>query len=197
MSRQQLLLDAVRRGKYARLYEHLSQRSDTEWCTTFSELETILGFALPNSAHIYRPWWANDTGSGHSQSLAWVMAGWRTAKVNLDDQTLIFKRHSGEQEDRPMLRSAPIQRDTAPTMEDFRAALKAHLMQARASGADSVTIRSGDLHRVVGGYPTPFNRMPMCCTAMYEEQRGGDQTLHKPDKNYGASLTIEYRLPRH
>jgi hypothetical protein len=92
MSRQTLMLEAVKRGKYAPLFHHLTGRGTAEWSTTFAELESILGFKLPNSAHLYRPWWANDAKSGHSQSMAWTAAGWKTANVDLEAGTLTFQR---------------------------------------------------------------------------------------------------------
>jgi hypothetical protein len=82
-------------------------------------------------------------------------------------------------------------------MDELRSTLRSILLEARNSGQDDAVISAGELHRVVGGYPTPFNRMPMCCKVMYEEQRPGDVTLAKPPKDFGASLAIKYRLPRH
>jgi len=97
--RLKLLRDAAKRGKYAPLHSFLIQHfllqpTQKEWRTTFQELERVLGFALPKSARIHRPWWANNQGQGggHSHALAWEMAGWRTAKVDLADETLVFRR---------------------------------------------------------------------------------------------------------
>ena len=92
MSRRALMEDAVRRGKYAALFHHLDKMTASEWNTTFSALEKILGFDLPKSARLYRPWWANDAKSGHSQSMAWDVAGWKTANVDLNAETLTFLR---------------------------------------------------------------------------------------------------------
>ncbi|HEY9090641.1 DUF7662 domain-containing protein [Parasphingorhabdus sp.] len=195
MSRRELLLEAVERGKYAPLYRHLLTRDGTEWQTTFSELENILGFSLPNSAHMYRPWWANDRGAAHSQSMSWTLAGWKSSSVDMDDATLTFKKHT-EEGATEMPSNENQDRLSAPKMDDFRAALKDYLLEARSEGISSVVINAGKLHRLVGGYPTPFNRMPMCCKAMYEEQTHGDRIVEKPMKDFGASLTIEYRLPR-
>lgn len=92
MDRRKLLLEAVKRGKYAPLYEHLSKREGDEWRTSFSALEKILGFSLPKSAWLYRPWWANEKKSGHSQAMAWTLSGWRTKDVDLDEGQLTFFR---------------------------------------------------------------------------------------------------------
>ena len=81
------------RGKYQRLYTHLCGLTTREWRTSFRELESIIGFELPASARLHRPWWANQTGgNGHSQALAWSAAGWETADVDMDAETLLLRR---------------------------------------------------------------------------------------------------------
>ena len=63
-----------------------------EWRTTFREIESIIGFELPASARLHRPWWANQRGgNGHSQALAWSVAGWETADVDMDAETLLLR----------------------------------------------------------------------------------------------------------
>jgi len=39
--------------------------------------------------------------------------------------------------------------------------------KALKNGEQSLTITSGELHRMGGGYPGAKHRMPMCCEAMY------------------------------
>ena len=85
------------RGKYQRLYEYLCSLPTQEWRTSFGEIESIIGFELPSSARRYRPWWANQGGSsGHSQALAWNAAGWETAQVDMDAETLLLRRKRAE-----------------------------------------------------------------------------------------------------
>lgn len=94
--RERLIRKAAARGKYAPLYRHLlSLRPETEWRAGFAEVERVLGFRLPDSARLHRPWWANSRrGSGHSHALAWQAAGWRTARVDLEAETLVFEREA-------------------------------------------------------------------------------------------------------
>lgn len=93
MNRERLVRNAAARGKYAPLYRHLSARPETEWCASFTEIETILGFRLPDSARLYRPWWSNQRkGGGHSHALAWQAAGWRASAIDLEAETLVFRR---------------------------------------------------------------------------------------------------------
>ena len=91
--RIQLLESAAKRGKYAPLYHHLKSLRSLEFRTSFTALEAILGFTLPNSARVHRPWWSNSAaGNGHSHALAWQAAGWATEAVDLNGETLTFKR---------------------------------------------------------------------------------------------------------
>ena len=93
-ARDQLVTAAAARGKYSPLYAHLlSVRQPAEWPVSFGELEAILGFPLPASARLHRPWWSNETkGGGHSHALAWQAAGWKTREVDLVGETLVFAR---------------------------------------------------------------------------------------------------------
>lgn len=60
---------------------------------TFSEIEDLLGFALPVTARVREEWWTDDTSDGGEspQSHAWTHAG-RTAKPNLFARTVVFER---------------------------------------------------------------------------------------------------------
>ena len=78
-------------GKY-QVYSHLSGLQSKEWRTSFREIESILGFSLPASARRYNAWWANETIVQHSQCLAWTAAGWETADVDMNAETLSFRR---------------------------------------------------------------------------------------------------------
>ena len=96
----------AKRSKYAPLYNHLCRIQSDEWETTFAEIEMILGFPLPASARLHRPWWGNQkSNNDRSQALAWGAAGWDTSDVDIEGETLVFKRsiipkdnHPGKQE---------------------------------------------------------------------------------------------------
>jgi hypothetical protein len=91
--RRELLRQAAQRGKYSGLYRHLVERTGNEWQVTFSEIEKLLQFKLPDSARIHRPWWANQgERGGHSHALAWEMAGWKTANVDMAGESVVFVR---------------------------------------------------------------------------------------------------------
>ena len=79
-------------GKYTKLRFYLEAHPRREWRTTFSNIESILGFELPASARVYSGWWTNkNSGRSHSQAVAWSAAGWETAEVNMEAETLLFR----------------------------------------------------------------------------------------------------------
>ena len=93
IDREQRYREMAMRGKYRRLYAHLCGLLSQEWRATFAEVETVLDFDLPPSARMHRPWWANQSrGNGHSHALAWITAGWETAQVDMEAETLLFRR---------------------------------------------------------------------------------------------------------
>ena len=79
--------------KYKPLYELLSERHCGVWSTTFSEIEEfVIQTPLPQSARKYRQWWENGDDLNHSQSQAWLKAGWHTEQVDLNRERVTFKR---------------------------------------------------------------------------------------------------------
>ncbi len=79
---------------------------------------------------------------------------------------------------------------------EFRTALLNLLQEREKVEASSAVVKAGDLHRIVGGYPGNNHRMPVCCAVMRSFMRSDDRFLYQPPKGNGASLEIEYRLPR-
>ena len=83
-----------------------------------------------------------------------------------------------------------------PTSVDFQDELDNIFRKAQQQGLSEIKVKSGDLHRKVGGYPSHNHRMPVCCQVMREKMRPGDQILAAPPKGDVATLVIRYRLPR-
>ena len=80
-------------GKYRSLYEYLEQRYAQTVVLTFAEIESLLGFALPDIARTDATWWtvADVSMLEPRCSPAWTLAS-RTAKPNLVARTVIFER---------------------------------------------------------------------------------------------------------
>jgi hypothetical protein len=66
--------------------------------------------------------------------------------------------------------------------------------EAKEKGFPTVAIISGEVHRNIGGYPSPKHRMPICCDAMYSLKKERDEILYSPGKGKGATLKIRYYL---
>lgn len=77
-------------NKYQRLANHLASLPTSPWVTTFAEVEAVMGEELPRSAREHRPWWGNS--GADSQSAAWMTVGWKTARVDLAAETVVFTR---------------------------------------------------------------------------------------------------------
>jgi hypothetical protein len=77
--------------KYIKLHQYLSDLADDQWSASFSQIESILGFPLPQSAREHQTWWGN-TLKGHSQAAAWLDAEWETEGLNLTAERVTFRR---------------------------------------------------------------------------------------------------------
>ena len=78
-------------GKYEPLRQFLTGRREASARVTFREIEDILGFRLPASARKHPPWWSNSGGT-HTQSCAWLTAGWKTSQVDIPGEMVTFTR---------------------------------------------------------------------------------------------------------
>jgi 5-methylcytosine-specific restriction protein A len=82
-----------------------------------------------------------------------------------------------------------------PTKVDFLIELQKQIDRAIRQGRLHIEINAGELHRVIGGYPSRSARMPVCCTALREElQRRKGSIIFEPPSGQGAALTIRYDL---
>ena len=78
--------------KYRKLYTHLCDLTTREWITSFGDIEAIIGDKLPPSARLHRASWANDVTQ--TRARAWIAAGWKTVQVDMDAETLLFRREA-------------------------------------------------------------------------------------------------------
>ncbi len=78
-------------SKYKPLENHLKSLNFGEIPMTFEEIETLLGHNLPPSARKHRPWWSNNP-SNSAITHSWLAAGYKTARVDMGGQRLVFVR---------------------------------------------------------------------------------------------------------
>jgi hypothetical protein len=81
-------------SKYDPLKRHLAAATSAELPLSFQDVERILGFPLPPSARNHREWWSNHVGT-HVGARAWREAGWKTERVDLAGERLVFVRDPG------------------------------------------------------------------------------------------------------
>lgn len=80
--------------------------------------------------------------------------------------------------------------------EQFQSELDSIFKVVQELGLSFVDVKSGDLHRLVGGYPGDDHRMPICCDVMHDNIWEADTVLEEPPKGKGATVIIRYQLPR-
>ncbi len=107
------------------------------------------------------------------------------------------RRKPGEKapEVRPPKRPGEL-KERMPSPEDFQRELESIFTLAQKEAKSSIEVKSGDLHRAVGGYPGHVHRLPTCCRVMRRNMKPEDEILQQPPSGAGATLIIRYRLPR-
>jgi hypothetical protein len=76
-------------AEYLSLFTYLDDRYASTVVLTFDQMETLLGFALPEPAGRDRDWWT--AGSARNHAAAWIGAR-RSAMPNLVARTVTFER---------------------------------------------------------------------------------------------------------
>lgn len=76
---------------YTSLSHYLSHVSTNTHPMTFAEIEKIIGRPLPPSAYKHRPWWSNNV-TNSAMTRAWIEAGWKSERVDMEGRTLVFRR---------------------------------------------------------------------------------------------------------
>lgn len=78
-------------SKYTPLAEFLEKSKKTEIPMNFKDIENLIGGDLPASSKKYPAWWSNESTT-HVQAVAWKNAGYKTTEVDLEGETLVFRR---------------------------------------------------------------------------------------------------------
>lgn len=79
--------------KYQALTDFLLNSEDDSIELTFSQIEQILGFSLPESARDHRAFWANTTT--HSIALSWLSCEFETEDINMNEESVTFSKKRG------------------------------------------------------------------------------------------------------
>lgn len=81
--------------KYTPLQRDMQARPRVDTELTFENIEKILGFKLPRSAHVHTAWWSNERGT-HVQARAWMDAGWQVWHADLAKKKVYFRPSAAE-----------------------------------------------------------------------------------------------------
>jgi len=80
-------------AEYLSLHTYLERRYASMVVLTFDQMESLLGFALPEAARLDREWWTGAALRTVRYSDSWIAAR-RTAAPNLPAGTVAFERIS-------------------------------------------------------------------------------------------------------
>jgi len=120
-------------SKYAPLSRHLSASAGDEWRASFSELESVLGFALPKAARASRAWWINDPDKSHSR--AWAAHGWEVGDVDHAAERVVFRKGGAAAE-------LPRREVQPPAMREAAETASARMHATRALGMTAMVTAS-------------------------------------------------------
>jgi len=78
--------------KYGALTSYLKFRAafTCDVKLSFAKIDGIIGDNLPMSAYHDEKWWSNSPNNTHAK--AWLDAGWKTQKVNLEEGYVVFQK---------------------------------------------------------------------------------------------------------
>ncbi|HEY3797268.1 MAG TPA: hypothetical protein VGL58_02870 [Caulobacteraceae bacterium] len=82
-------------GKYEPLEKFLSKKQLLEVPMSFREIEGVIGSKLPPAALKHRAWWSNNP-SNSVITYAWLRAGYKTERVDMGAQKLVFRRRAAD-----------------------------------------------------------------------------------------------------
>ena len=78
-------------GKYEPLRSFLERQAAAEVPMTFAEIEKVIGTSLPEKSKTLRPWWSNNPNN-NVMTKEWLAAGYRTERVDMGGERLVFRR---------------------------------------------------------------------------------------------------------
>lgn len=81
-------------GKYTPLENYLRElpKSQMEVTLRFEEIEGILKTQLPSSAYEDRRWWEHEKEGNHVKARAWLNAGWKIERLNVNEKRVMLVR---------------------------------------------------------------------------------------------------------
>jgi len=101
-------------SKYDALANYLRRQDSDRIKMSFRQIEDLIEGGLPPAAWKHRAWWSNNLSNASARN-GWRAAGWKTSKVDMQNQTLVFIRDRGNEPARPasppLYQRAPVSAD--------------------------------------------------------------------------------------
>jgi DNA-binding transcriptional regulator YiaG len=135
-------------SKYYPLYEKILRNGNDEIILTISEIESILGSALPPSSED-KPWWSNRENA--LQSGAWLEAGYKVSGFDSKTKKVTFSKIKAKA-------SYKIQKDESGTVlwdEELIKGLREHMGLTQAQFAEELGVRQQTVSEWEQGIYTP------------------------------------------
>jgi hypothetical protein len=82
-------------GKYDVLERYLAGVPESSVTLSFQRIEDVMGDRLPPNARGDHAWWANTRNPDRMQARAWLDAGWKVERVDLEREAVSFVRIGG------------------------------------------------------------------------------------------------------
>ena len=122
-------------SKYFPLYQYFKNNDDDVVLLTVADVQAIIGGGLPATARTQRAWWSNRK-TAVSQSGAWLDAGYRVDKLELEKNLITFRKIGS-------VPKTEVQRkgDIVMWNSDMIKALREHMGMNQAEFADELGVR--------------------------------------------------------
>jgi DNA-binding transcriptional regulator YiaG len=120
-------------SKYYALFDYLRHSDGTEVTLSFSKIEALIESKLPPSARSTRAFWSNRAQGG-LQAAAWLKAGYRVVKFDLQKGKIKFRRLKMRYSARPA--------NTTPRWDgEMVRSLRSHLNMSQVELAEILGVR--------------------------------------------------------
>lgn len=106
-------------GKYESLTHFLATQKTSEVPMTFADVEAVIGSPLPSSKR-HPAWWSNNAANNVT-TRAWLAAGFRTERVDIGGEKLVFRRAPEARSPEPS--PSPVSPEGPGLLQRLRAAL--------------------------------------------------------------------------
>lgn len=79
-------------NRFTPLEEFLKKRNEEKVVMTFTQIEQMVGFTLPQKAYWYRKWWGNNSFAPPCRPKPWQNVGFVVADADLINGRIVFIR---------------------------------------------------------------------------------------------------------